>query len=82
MRKYFTRSQKLTVVQGIQSIVLVIDICQLWLLTATMNSYLGGDAGVPIPAALFSLICFALNMGLLKFLYGLDRSPSSSDRGR
>jgi len=75
MKKYFTRPQKVTIVQGIQSIVLVMDVLQLWLLTATMNSYLGGDAGVPIPAAIFSLVCLALNLGLLKFLYGLDRTP-------
>jgi hypothetical protein len=80
MKKYFTRSQKMTIVQGIQSIVLMIDILQLWLLTATMNSYLGGDTGVPVPAAIFSLICFALNIGLLKFLYGLDRVPSGANQ--
>lgn len=73
MRKQFTRPQKTTIIQGIQSIVLIIDVIQLWLITATMNSYLGGDSGVPLPAALFSLICFAMNLGLLKFLYGLDR---------
>lgn len=78
MKKYFTRPQKMTIVQGIQSIVLIIDVLQLWLLTATMNSYLGGDAGVPIPAAVFSLICLAANLGLLKFLYGLDRSSQDA----
>jgi hypothetical protein len=71
----------MTIVQGIQSIVFIIDILQLWLLTATMNSYLGGDVGVPVPAALFSLICFAFNLGLLKFLYGLDRSPRDVEEG-
>lgn len=75
MKKYFTRPQKMTIVQGIFSIVFVVDILQLWLIIATMNSYLGGDAGVPLPAALFSLICFAGNVGLLRFLYGLDRAP-------
>ena len=74
MKKYFTRPQKMTIVQGIFCIVLVVDILQLWLLTATMNSYLGGDTGVPVPAAIFSLICFASNLGLLKFLYAVDRA--------
>ena len=63
MKKHFTRPQKTTIVQGIQSIVLIIAVLQLWLLTATMNSYLGGDQGVPVPAAIFSLICFAINRG-------------------
>jgi hypothetical protein len=75
MRKHFTRPQKATIINGILWLVLIIDILQLWLLTATMNSYLGGDAGVPVPAALFSLLCLALNVGLLRFLYALDRAP-------
>ncbi|HVK05623.1 MAG TPA: DUF6755 family protein [Armatimonadaceae bacterium] len=74
MRKRFTRPQKMVIVTGILSIVFVIDILQLWLVTATMNSYLGGDSGVPVPAALFSLVCLGLNVGLLKFLYDLDRA--------
>lgn len=79
MKKYFTRSQKMVVVQGILCFVFVIDILQLWLLTATMNSYLGGDSGVPVPALVVSLLCVALNLGLLKFLYALDRrKPSTS----
>jgi hypothetical protein len=83
MKKQFTRAQRMTIVQGIQSIVLIIAICQLWLLTATMNSYLGGDGGVPLPAAIFSLICLAFNLGLLKFLYGLDRlAPTQTEAAR
>ena len=81
MKKYFTRPQKMTIVQGIFCIVLMIDILQLWLLTATMNSYLGGDSGVPIPAAIFSIICFVLNLGLLRFLYALDRAPRVIEGG-
>lgn len=73
MRKYFTRSQRMVIVQGILCFVFVIDIIQLWLITATMNSYLGGDSGVPVPAFIVSLICLALNLGLLRFLYNLDR---------
>lgn len=80
MKRLFTRDQKMTIVQGILCIVLIIDILQLWLLTATMNSYLGGDSGVPVPAALFSLICLLLNVGLLKFLYNLDRpAPATKE---
>ena len=65
----------MVIMQGILCFVFVIDILQLWLLTATMNSYLGGDSGVPIPALLASAVCLALNLGLLKFLYALDRTP-------
>jgi hypothetical protein len=71
--KTFTREQRSTIVYGILGIVLVLVILQLWLLTATMNAYLGGDLAVVWPAAGASLFCLALNMGLLRYLYRLDR---------
>ena len=68
----FGRSQRGTIVNAILCIVLVLVILQLWLLTATMNAYLGGDYGIVVPAALASLACLALNAGLLRYLYRLD----------
>jgi hypothetical protein len=72
-RSRFSRSQRATIVSGILCIVLIIVILQLWLLTATVNAYLGGDSTVLLPAALASLICLLLNAGLLWYLYALDR---------
>lgn len=69
-------SQRLTVVHAILAIVVLIVMLQLWLLTATMNAYLGGDAAVLLPAALASLVCLGLNAGLLCFLYRLEPSPN------
>jgi hypothetical protein len=69
----FTRSQRTTIIYGILCIVLVIVILQLWLLTATMTAFLGGDESVLLPAALVSLICFGLCFGLLRYLYRLDQ---------
>ena len=57
---------------GILVFVILIVVLQLWLLTATMNAYLGGDSDVVIPAALASFACLALNLGLLRYLYRLD----------
>lgn len=73
MKKQFTREQKLTIVYGILCIVIVLVVLQLWLLTATMNAYLGGDAGVIWPALIASVVCFLLNLGLLRYLYKMDR---------
>jgi hypothetical protein len=67
------RSGRLTIVTGILSIVLTLDILQLWLLSATMNAYLGGDTGILLAAALASLGCLILNAGLLYYLYALER---------
>ena len=69
----FSRGQRATIVSGILGIVLVIVIVQLWLLTATVNASLGGDTVIVLPAALASLICLLLNVGLLWYLYALDR---------
>jgi hypothetical protein len=68
----FARSQRLTIASGILFIVVIIIILQLWLFTATMNAYLGGDRGILWPATIASLVCLGLNLGLLWYLYGLD----------
>ncbi len=68
----FVRAQRMTIVNGVLAFVVLIVILQLWLLTATMNAYLGGDLAIAIPAAAASLVCLALNVGLLWQLYRLD----------
>jgi hypothetical protein len=73
VRRPFTRSQRNTIVTGMLGFVLTLVVLQLWLLTATMNAYLGGDDSVIWPAAAASLACLALNAGLLKYLYYIDR---------
>lgn len=73
MKKPFTREQKTTIVYGILCLVMVLVILQLWMLVATMNAYLGGDYAVIWPGAIGSLICLGLNLGLLQYLYAMDR---------
>ncbi len=68
-----TRHQRLAIVYGIMAIVLLLDIMQLWLLTATMSMYLGGNTRVVWPAAVASVVCLGLNLGLLRYLIRLDR---------
>lgn len=71
-RRGLVRGQRMTIVNGILVFVVLIVILQLWLLTATMNAYLGGDSAIVIPAALASLGCLGLNLGLLWYLFRLD----------
>ena len=66
------RRQRMTIVNAILLFVVLITVLQLWLLTATMNAYLGGDVGIAVPAAAASLVCLALNAGLLWYLYRLE----------
>ena len=70
----FSRSQRATIVNGMLAFVMVLVVLQLWLLTATMNAYLGGDQSVIWPAAGVSVICLLLNAGLLRYLYYIERT--------
>ena len=74
VRRPFTRQQRTTIVHGMLAFVVMLVILQLWLLTATMNAYLGGDASVIWPAAGGSVLCLFLNIGLLRYLYFIDRA--------
>jgi hypothetical protein len=68
----FSRSQRMTIVNGTLLFVILVVVLQLWLLTATVNAYLGGDTTVVIPAAIASLACLGLNVWLLRYLARLD----------
>lgn len=72
-RLRMVRAQRMPIVNAMLAFVVLVVIVQLWLLTATMNAYLGGDASTVVPAALGSLACLGLNAGLLWYLVGLDR---------
>ena len=76
----FTRDQRTTIVYGILGFVVVLVILQLWLLTATMNAYLGGDSAVTLPAGLASTACLLLNAGLLRYLRRLEQAAARAGR--
>jgi hypothetical protein len=71
-RRAFSREQRQTIVHGMLAFVLIVVVLQLWLFTATTNAWLGGDATIVWPAALASLGCLALNVGLLVYLRRLE----------
>jgi hypothetical protein len=73
MKPRLTRAQQATIFNGINLIVTLLVVLQLWLLTATMNAWLGGDSSIVWPAALASLACFALNLFLLRRVFYLQK---------
>ena len=75
IKRPFTREQRITIIYGMIAFILILVILQLWLLTATMNAYLGGDEAVIWPAAAASVFCLLLNAGLLRYLYHIERIP-------
>ncbi len=70
--KSFPRSQQSVMIYGMISFILTLVVCQLWLVTATVNAFLGGDDSIVWPAGIASAICLALNLGLLRYLYTLE----------
>ena len=76
VRYPFSRTQRTTIVYGMLAFVLIVIVLQLWLLTATMNAYLGGDESVIWPAAAASLVCLLLNGGLWRYLVRMEQARS------
>ena len=68
MRRHFSRAQRTPVIYGIICFSLVLVVLQLWLFTATMNAWLGGDSSVVWPGLAASVVCLLLNVGLLRYL--------------
>lgn len=66
------RQQRAPIVMAILCIVITIVVMQLWLITATMDAFLRRDPSVLIPAAIASIACLALNVGLLLQMRRLD----------
>jgi hypothetical protein len=76
LNRPFSRDQRATIVYGMLAFVLMLAILQLWLLTATMNAYLGGDESVVWPAAGASSLCLLLNVGLWRYLIRMEQARS------
>jgi hypothetical protein len=74
MKPNLSRAQAATIFDAINWAVLLLVALQYWLLTATMNAWLGGDGSVVWPAALASLGCLLVNVWLLRQVFWLQRA--------
>ena len=63
----------LTPIDGALALIAVLLIVQMWLLTATLETYLAGDRAAALPAALASGVLFLACLGLGLFIRGIDR---------
>ena len=62
----------LTAISGALSLLAVLLIAQMWLLTASLESYLGGDRDSALAGAIVSGILFAACVGLYLFVARVD----------
>ena len=79
MRRPFSRDQRTTIISGMLVFVLIVIVLQLWLLTATMNAWLGGDESIVWPGLAVSAGGLALNVGLFTYLRRMERTRTARD---
>jgi hypothetical protein len=75
-RRPFSRDQRAIIINGMLVFVLIVVVLQLWLLTATMNAWLGGDESIVWPGLAASAGGLALNVGLFGYLRRLERTSA------
>ena len=66
-------SRGLNAITGAMALIVVLLMVQIWLLTATLDSYLAGRHGGILPAALISAVIFACCFALYLFVERIDR---------
>ena len=59
---------------GAIALIAILLVVQMWLLTASLESFLGGHYEVAVPAALLSGALFVMSFGLYRFIERIDRS--------
>ena len=74
------RSQGTTLFTAILVLVATTVVLQLWLLTFSMEALLRGHYSALIPAAVASTALFAINVGLLRYVFRFDREARSELR--
>jgi divalent metal cation (Fe/Co/Zn/Cd) transporter len=78
-KRPFSRDQRTTIINGMLVFVLIVVILQLWLLTATMNAWLGGDESIVWAGAAVSAGGLALNVGLFSYLRRVERTRKGEE---
>jgi len=74
-----TRRGGLTAIDGAIALIAILLVIQMWLLTATLESYLAGHAEPILPAVFISGIFFAACGGLFLFIRRIDIDLRSKD---
>ena len=62
------------------ALVILVLVVQMWLLTATLESYLAGHHAVALPGLLSSIALFAVCVFFYWLVLRIDKMPERTDR--
>jgi hypothetical protein len=62
----------LTAIDGAMALIVILLIVQIWLLSATLESYLAGHREAALPGVIISGILFAACLGLYRLVDRID----------
>ena len=63
----------LVAVDGAMALIVILLVVQIWLLSATLETFLAGHSGAVIPAAIFSGLIFSGCLALNLFVARIDQ---------
>ena len=72
MNRNAPQGRGLTAIDGAMVLIVVLLIVQIWLLSATLESYLGGHREAAIPGAIISGLLFLACIGLYLLVVRID----------
>lgn len=75
------RRRRRVAVDAAMVLVILVLMVQMWLLTASLESYLAGHHGVAVPALLSSLVLCGICGFLYRLVLRIDRLPDPDDTG-
>ncbi len=74
MRDRAPSSRRLTALDGALALIAILLVVQMWLLSASLEAFLGGHREVASPAAALSGLLFVACLALLRFIAAIDRT--------
>jgi uncharacterized protein DUF6755 len=66
------QNRGLTAIDGAMVLIVVLLIVQVWLLSATLESFLAGHREAAVPGAIISAVLFVACLGLYRFVDRID----------
>jgi hypothetical protein len=65
-------------IDGAMALIVIVLVVQIWLLSATLETFLAGHSGAVVPAAIFSGLIFSGCLALDFFLTRVDQESRKS----